>query len=104
MDNSKNKNANNELPLAPEKGHSTNSLSPVKGDMQAMGPSLKDLLLFNHAAVGSGGGGGGAGSAGCFVAPSGIDVNPSTRQLATTKNISLMFDVSFDKENEEDEL
>lgn len=101
MDNSKNKNANNEIPFAPEKGHSTNGLSPVKGDMPAMGPSLKDLLLFNHAAVGSGGG---AGSAGCFVAPSGIDVNPSTRQLATTKNISLMFDVSFDKENEEDEL
>jgi len=67
-----------------------------------MGPSLKDLLMFNHGAV-TAGAGGGVGSAGCFVAPSGIDVNPSTRQLATTKNISLMFDVSFDKEEEDEE-
>lgn len=40
-----------------------------------MDPSLKDLLLFNHGSVGVVGGS----SVNGFVAPSEIDVNPSTK-------------------------
>lgn len=71
---SKNKNSN-EMTETSEKSNCENGLSPLKVEFKVTDPSLKDLLLFNHGSVGVVGGS----SVNGFVAPSGIDINPSTR-------------------------